>query len=99
MDIFKIIDGRHTLDGNGGVVRIESVETGRNGVPRVKTLLSNGGSVALVYRGEQTLAIVFINGKGARFVRVAGDDVLNFYVDGVLVATVGAADIESFTAV
>ena len=96
MDNFEVIDGRHTIDGKGGIVRIESVEVGRDGTPRTETLLSNGRSVAVVYRGDETLALIMINGKGARFVRVYGENVLNFFIGGVLVATIGAADVEKF---
>lgn len=95
MDIFKRVDGRYVI--SGGLIRVESVEVNHRGDVRRETLLSNGDTVRVVDRGSNYLGI--FTGKGARSVRVVGETVVNFYIDGVLVATVGADDVAKFTVV
>ena len=92
MDIFEVIDGKHTITGD--VVRIVRVEVGRDGNPVRKVLLSNGRTVRIISRDGNMISI--LTGKGARHERVVGETILSFYINDELVATIGAEDVEKF---
>jgi hypothetical protein len=85
MKVFERVNGRWTITAD--TLRIEEVTTSAiTGREYATTLLSNGRSVYVICENDTHLS--FYTSKGRRSIRIAPHTVLNFYVDGELVAAV-----------
>ena len=92
MHNFDVVNGEQTISGN--LVQVEVVEVHHDGTPSAETILSNSKHLRVISSGEYHLGVY--TPKGRRLIRVTGGTVVNFIVDGVLAATVGAEDLPEF---